>query len=93
MIQGGSFEVDGELLGELHETTVECGGIEAVVTSKLLVVCQFIGAYADGDSSRADDERGGVAKKLAVADLEGCAFEQAEAEEIGAMEQGVEGGN
>jgi hypothetical protein len=90
VIQRGGLEVCGQLLGELNEAAVEDGGLHTVVAGS--VVSQLIHAYSDRDSSRADCERGGVAEHLTVAHLEGGAFEKAEAEEIGAVQQGVEGG-
>lgn len=93
VIEGGGFEIVGELLGELDEAAVEGVRGESVVAGELDAVSYFIHAYPDGDSSRADDERRGVAEELTVADLEGGAFEQTEAEEIGPVQQGVECGD
>jgi hypothetical protein len=64
-----------------------------VVSGELHAVSQFIHAYSYRDSSGADGEWGRFAKELTVSDLQGGAFEEAETEEIGAVEQSVEGGD
>jgi hypothetical protein len=79
------------LLGELNEATIEGVGLHTVVVGEFYVVSQFVHAYSYGDSSRAHCERGRIAEKLTVSDLQRGTFEKAEAEEIGAVQQSVEG--